>query len=820
MGFKKKEHSPRPEVKRVVPIDRLNETFLLGHALNDRNRCEELVSINHDNFLFVNHKIIHKCLSYIIENKLEIDVDAIHTLKDRFGGSVSVKLEYLGELQSAFKDEVTEENYAFHISKLKNDAMKDSIYIKHLPYFQELLTDPKCGAEEIMKVMTDINGVVDGSHLDSEFKFTNAVETIRDYNEELKIRGEDGDFRTTGYKKLDEVLTDGFSKCRMTIIAGRTSQGKCHGALTKILMHDGSIKCAKDIRTGDKLMGPDSKPRNVLSTTFGTGPMYRIKPYRGDSWECNDAHILSLKMNHDNGNVFTKDQMINISVIDYLNETKKFKHCAKLWRTGVEFEESTVEHPPYLIGLWLGDGATNAPSITNSDDEIISYLKNLEDYTVRVTPDRNTFTLYISKKDTSDRRHNRLLDYVRDCAYINKEKRIPKEYLINSRNIRLELLAGLIDTDGFKICESNYEIVTKYEGLCEDILYLCRSLSLSATKRLKRSTIKSIGFVGYYWKIIIGGDLHNIPVKVERRKVKKYTKRVNPLYSGFKVESLGVDKYYGFELDCDHLYLLNDFTVTHNTLLLCNIFLRQARSGIPVALYNFEMDSHSMIDRFISMITNIPLINIVKTRAKLTEEDLEKERKAKAEIESLPIFFYQVSTQTPEGIKRDLKILKDKYKVQVVAYDLFDKIKFPFVKNRSTADNINFTLKEIQGFGRDIGLHQILVVQVGRSAEQRRNKRPKLSELKDAGGYEERADNVLFVYRDQYYNDAEEKEEIGVEHSEDMEIIIAKQRQGAINVKVLLNFFPATMRVCDIDGELQEYKDKIKDDSNEQLQED
>jgi len=206
-----------------------------------------------------------------------------------------------------------------------------------------------------------------------------------------------------------------------------------------------------------------------------------------------------------------------------------------------------------------------------------------------------------------------------------------------------------------------------------------------------------------------------------------------------------------------------------------------------------------MYDRMIAVRANIPITRLIRQRDQMTPDEKARERKAKDELRSLPIYFYTASTQTMSGIQRDIRILKEKYGVKIVAYDLFDKIRFNYSGNRSTADIMNESLKLIQGMGRDFNIHQILVVQIGRSAEKRKNKRPKLSELKDAGGFEERADNVFFLYRPSYYNNPEEEEEgsSSVDHSEDVEVIIAKQRQGTSNMKVILDFWPATTTIAE-----------------------
>jgi hypothetical protein len=96
---------------------------------------------------------------------------------------------------------------------------------------------------------------------------------------------------------------------------------------------------------------------------------------------------------------------------------------------------------------------------------------------------------------------------------------------------------------------------------------LARSLGLAAYAKIKVGRIKSLNFERNYWRINISGDCSVIPLKIKRKKATKRKQLKNVLRSGFKVEPLGQGDYYGFELDRDHLYLLGDFTVTHNTSL-------------------------------------------------------------------------------------------------------------------------------------------------------------------------------------------------------------------------------------------------------------
>jgi hypothetical protein len=79
------------------------------------------------------------------------------------------------------------------------------------------------------------------------------------------------------------------------IVAVATNGGKCLGLGTSILRFDGTVVPVEKIKIGDLLMGPDSKPRRILSVTRGEGPLFKIIPNKGIPWVCNDVHVLTLK---------------------------------------------------------------------------------------------------------------------------------------------------------------------------------------------------------------------------------------------------------------------------------------------------------------------------------------------------------------------------------------------------------------------------------------------------------------------------------------------------------------------------------------------
>lgn len=119
------------------------------------------------------------------------------------------------------------------------------------------------------------------------------------------------------------------------LIEADCGAGKCHGINTPILMFDGCIKMVQNIKTGDQLMGDDSKPRNVSSIARGTEMLYDIIPEKGSKYVVNESHILSLKCS-DTLNV------VDISLIEYLKLSSFKQNILKGYRVGIEFSYKPV----------------------------------------------------------------------------------------------------------------------------------------------------------------------------------------------------------------------------------------------------------------------------------------------------------------------------------------------------------------------------------------------------------------------------------------------------------------------------------------------
>lgn len=381
-----------------------------------------------------------------------------------------------------------------------------------------------------------------------------ALKTLR--NQACETTQQSGFKLQSQQRFLRRVLSPDSPNRSLLMVHG-TGTGKCHGINTPILMFDGSIQMVQDIREGDQLMGDDSKPRRVLSLARGRDELYAITSIKGEQYVVNSEHILCLQ------HTSTKDEITEIEVKDYLQLSKKLQRNLKGYRVPVEFQPRDISFDPYILGVWLGDGSQRDPVISSQDSVILSYLRTFCSQNHSVLTFQSGYDYRLSS--ISKKYPNVFLEFLKQYELIGN-KHVPDDYKINSREVRLQVLAGLIDTDGYLTC-GTYEITQKSKQLSEDITFIARSLGLAVSCRIvqKSCMYKNERRVGDYYRIFISGNIHEIPVKLFRKQCQPRRQIKNPLRYGITVTPLGEGEYYGFTLDGNNRYLLGDFTVTHNT---------------------------------------------------------------------------------------------------------------------------------------------------------------------------------------------------------------------------------------------------------------
>ncbi len=341
-----------------------------------------------------------------------------------------------------------------------------------------------------------------------------------------------------------------------------TGEAGCHAIGTKILMYNGELKEVQHITTNDKLMGDDSKPRNIKYLINGYDKLYDIVHLgTNEVYKVNKDHILTLIyinkkiiQEHDSFYLvktfdhieikqrirkfsFTRynkewiykkvkgyfmsvieERIIDISVCNYLKLNPKIKNLLCGFKREIEFQEKELIYDPYITGSMVGF----------SLDSIVDNV-NITDNSIPI---------------------------------INK---------INTKKNRLLFLAGLIDTYGTLINNRFSIYVYTYNKLVNDIKFISHSLGFYCNYINNTITI-------------YGDNIGQIPTKIHKvnlRLLSTPCRRPKESIDGYVDNLLSNDKYnisiykikvvknyhgryYGFNIDGNHRYVMGNFTITHN----------------------------------------------------------------------------------------------------------------------------------------------------------------------------------------------------------------------------------------------------------------
>lgn len=227
---------------------------------------------------------------------------------------------------------------------------------------------------------------------------------------------------------------------------------------------------------------------------------------------------------------------------------------------------------------------------------------------------------------------------------------------------------------------------------------------------------------------------------------------------------------------------LEDFEVTAarpsvgKTAYAINLSNRTLKpADTAVAFFSCEMPTKQLLDRFICAIGNIDLQAL--KRGNLNFEEWDRYHKSAALINQQHLYFDDTPGLTVEEVRRKVKRLKKNLaKVGITKIlVLIDYLQLLESEKRfpNTQERVAHISKTCKRIAREFKVKVNALSQLSRGVEQRQDKRPMLSDLRDSGSVEQDADNVVFLHREDYYNKETEKKNI-------VEIIIAKQRNGPV----------------------------------------
>lgn len=580
----------------------------------------------------------------------------------------------------------------------------------------------------------------------------------------------------SGFVDLDNATT-GFYPGDLIIVAGRPSMGKAQPLDAKVLTSGGFIRMG-DINVGDQLASIDGDD-SVVTGIFKQGviPQFRITLNDGRSTLCSENHLWRVTYRD-----WDKPRIIETREVARLLTKKRYKN--RIWLdsfSGSFGDEAELPLDPWLLGVLIGDGSLsdNSPRFSSADTEIVERVASSVPDSLEVKH-IGAYDYRIVGKDgrTGGKIKNAVQQELIRIGLNGKrsqDKFIPAEYLAANHAQRVELLSGLIDTDGWIEKFGAIRFCTVSKKLADDVQWLVRSLGGSCSVCGKKSTYtyrgeKKNGRDSYVCNIQFPGQC---PLRLISRKQKlilKFRRKVRPTIKS--VEPAGVA-----EMQCisvshpSKLYVTDEFIVTHNTTFALNMGEYAAtRENKRVLVFSMEMSAAQLAMRALASQSRVPFTNLRTGR--LNDKQWDSVAGMAGVLREAPLLIDEAGALSPMDVRSRARRIHARSPLSLIIVDYIQLMQVPGSKDNRTSEMSEIS-RNLKALAKELGVPIVVLSQLNRGVENRDNKRPRMADLRESGGIEQDADIILLLYRDEYYNP--DSAERGI-----AEIIISKQRNGPL----------------------------------------
>jgi replicative DNA helicase len=591
----------------------------------------------------------------------------------------------------------------------------------------------------------------------------------------------------TGFADLDR-MTSGFQPGDLIVVAGRPSMGKAQPLDARVRMLRG-WKRMGDLRAGEALASIDGAP-SFVSGVFPQGErqVYRVAFSDGRSCECCAEHLWRVHFRSWPGpRVLSTDRVAAMLARE--------RYRGRLWIDMPSGDFGNVDAlplDPWVLGALLGDSTFMKTAVQFS----AAFTAMRERMAQRI--DETLELVYAGGVDWRIAQRNRgraegtrgaanpLTQAIQELglwALPSHEKFIPRAYLDASRESRLDLLRGLLDTDGWVERWGTIRYATSSRRLADDVAELARSLGGWCTIRSKQPHFSHRGERREGRKSFVCTLHHPEPSSLlllsdkQSRTLARPVRRRRPTFTSIEPTRVTATQCIAVTHPT-RTYVTDDYVVTHNTALALNIGENVAlNTGMPVAVFSMEMGAAQLAMRLIGSVGKLDQHKLRTGR--LAAEDWDKLSTALGRLNEAPILIDETPALNAIEVRsRARRLMKQYGKLGLVIVDYLQLMQATS-QGENRATEISEISRSMKSLAKELSVPVVALSQLNRSLEQRPNKRPVMSDLRESGAIEQDADVIVFIYRDEVYNP--ESQDKGT-----AEIIIGKQRNGPIGTVRLM----------------------------------
>lgn len=245
----------------------------------------------------------------------------------------------------------------------------------------------------------------------------------------------------------------------------------------------------------------------------------------------------------------------------------------------------------------------------------------------------------------------------------------------------------------------------------------------------------------------------------------------------------------------DFIILAGRPSMGKTALGICIGYSAALKHNVPVAVFSLEMSREQLVQRILSAEAKVDQQRL-RTGA-LAEEDWQLLHETKGKLAKAPIYIDDTAAISMRQVRAKAKQLKAEKGLGLIVIDYLQLMQGSR-RSENRQQEISEISRSLKGLAKELNIPVLALAQLSRSVEQRPNKRPIMSDLRESGSLEQDADLVMFIYRDEYYNPDSEKKGIA-------EIIISKHRNGPVGT-VELGFLKEFTKFVPLLKNSEDYK--------------
>ncbi|WP_256842739.1 replicative DNA helicase [Ornithinimicrobium cryptoxanthini] len=596
----------------------------------------------------------------------------------------------------------------------------------------------------------------------------------------------------TGFTDLDE-LTNGLHPGQMVIIAARPAVGKALALDTPLVTPDGWTTMGQ-VAVGDQLLGADGRPTTVVAATdvMAERPCFEVEFSDGSVIVADAEHLWQTSTRLERRGL--RDAPTSVRTTREIADTLRCKtadarlnHSITLTKP-LDLAEADLPVSPYVLGAWLGDGETAGARLTSADPELVMHLeasgievkplggmsyslllpkspiaerccvvcgaafvpqtsqvktcgrscggrsRGLGEPSVASCPDCGRPSAGTRRCRACNASHGSVKALLRTIGVLGN-KHIPPEYLRASEGQRRALLAGLLDTDGTVTGGGCAQFTSTSERLAADVHELILGLGYRcgwSQKKVRGHTPESS--VAHTLTFSADEDVF----RLERKKLVHKERRVRTFQRRDSVFVTAVRPVPSVPVRCvqvdnhDHLYLAGRSMIpTHNSTLALDIARAAAiKSDLATVVFSLEMSRTEITMRLLSAESEIPLQHMRK--GTMRDQDWSRIAETQGRIHGAPLFIDDSPNMSLMEIRAKCRRLKQRHNLKLVIVD--------YLQLMSSGKRVESRQQEVAEFSRalkllakELEVPVIALSQLNRGPEQRTDKKPQMSDLRESG---------------------------------------------------------------------------------------